>query len=263
MKIMVYLTKISIYQLFKGNKKEVYMKKYISFLLAFTIVFSCFSVYAQEIKPANVKVLLNEQELTFEQAPVIVNDRTLVPLRAIFESLGAEVEWDGETRTVTATRDNDIIKLTIDDLVAYKNDDSITLDAPPIIVEGHTMVPARFIAESFGLEVGWDGDSRIITIEKIDKTITPIEPVQSVDPYIEPVEENSVPTEAIANQVNINSATIEELKNIIHINDERAQEIISLRQNSEFNSVEDLTRVNGIGSARVKDILEQDIATVE
>lgn len=141
------------------------MKKYISFLLAITIIFSCFNVYAQEIKPANVKVLLNEQELTFEQEPVIVNDRTLVPLRAIFEALGAEVEWDGKTRTVTATRDHDIVKLTIDDLMAFKNEEAITLDAPPIIVEGHTMVPARFIAESFGLEVGWNGNSRIITIE--------------------------------------------------------------------------------------------------
>jgi len=102
----------------------------------------------QAVAPSSgtITVLLNGQPLSFDQPPVIVNDRTLVPLRAIFEALGMEVNWDGTTQTVTATKDGTFIILAIGSPAAVVNGYGRTLDQPPVLLGGRTMVPVRFIA---------------------------------------------------------------------------------------------------------------------
>lgn len=92
-----------------------------------------------------------------EQDPVIVNDRTLVPMRAIFEKMGAEVEWIDTTRTVNAKRGTTTISLTIDSTTAYKKGQPVKLDVAPTIMNGRTMVPLRFISEALGADVEWVG----------------------------------------------------------------------------------------------------------
>jgi len=111
-----------------------------------------------------ISVLVNNQAISFDQPPVIENDRTLVPLRAIFEALGAEVLWDGETSTVTATRGDITISLQIGSNQLYKNGEAITIDVPAQIINDRTMVPVRAIAESFNCRVGWDSDTKTVTI---------------------------------------------------------------------------------------------------
>lgn len=105
-----------------------------------------------------------------EQAPLIVNDRTLVPLRKIFEKMGAEVNWNGDTRTVTATKGETVISLTIDNPIAVKNEKQITLDVPPQIMSGRTLVPLRFVSEALGGRVTWEGDQRTVFIENLELT---------------------------------------------------------------------------------------------
>lgn len=84
------------------------------------------------------------------------NDRTLVPLRAVFEAMGAEVMWDETTETITAVRDNTTIELTLGDTTLYKNGEAaMTLDVPAKTVNDRTVVPVRAVAESFGAQVGW------------------------------------------------------------------------------------------------------------
>ena len=111
-----------------------------------------------------IKVLVNGAAVTFDQPPIIENGRTLVPLRAIFEALGATVEWEQSTQTVTAVKDDITIILKIGDVFLTKNGERITLDVPAKIVGGRTLVPARAVAESFGAEVGWDQATRTVTI---------------------------------------------------------------------------------------------------
>ncbi|MDL2248856.1 copper amine oxidase N-terminal domain-containing protein, partial [Tyzzerella sp. OttesenSCG-928-J15] len=116
-----------------------------------------------------IKVLVDGQAVVFDVAPSIIEGRTLVPLRAIAESLGAEVAWDGDLGKITLSTDEMVNTLYIDDVNAVKtdaegNETAITLDVPPMIIDGRTMVPARYIAESMGAEVGWDGDTQTITI---------------------------------------------------------------------------------------------------
>lgn len=110
-------------------------------------------------------VFYNGEKIKFDQIPVIENGRTLVPLRAIFEKIGATVEWDGNTQTVTASKSDTKISLTIDNPAASKNNETITLDVPAKIINGRTLVPVRFIADCFGVDVGWDGVMQKVTLE--------------------------------------------------------------------------------------------------
>ena|GEM_PF-6811561 len=87
----------------------------------------------------------------------VVNGRTLVPLRAIFEQLGAEVNWDGAAQTIHAIKGNTEIQLQVNSSIALKNNSQVTLDTAPQMISGKTMVPLRFIGESLGAEVIWDG----------------------------------------------------------------------------------------------------------
>ena len=88
----------------------------------------------------------------------------MVPLRAIFEALGASVEWDDSTKTVTSERGDTKVSLTIGEAEIIVNGEAKALDVPGQIVDSRTLVPVRAIAESFGCEVGWDDPTKTVTI---------------------------------------------------------------------------------------------------
>ncbi len=98
--------------------------------------------------------------------PVIVNERTLVPIRAVIEAMGGTVSWEQETQTATLNYGSDEIRLIIDSTTAYLNDEPNTLDVAPTVINERTMLPIRFIAESFGFDVDWDNNTRTVTIKK-------------------------------------------------------------------------------------------------
>ena len=113
---------------------------------------------------AEVIVTLDGAQVEFDVPPQIIDGRTMVPLRAIFEALGADVDWDPETHTVTATRDETIVIMQIGNNVITVSGNEITLDVPPMIVDGRTLVPVRAVAESFGIEIFWDPDTWTVYI---------------------------------------------------------------------------------------------------
>ncbi len=111
---------------------------------------------------APVTVQIDGQQLETDPAPVIVGNSTLIPLRPIFEALGAEVEWDQDTRTVTATRGDITVKLSIGSARASVNGVEVTLDVPAQIKEDTTFVPLRFVSQALGASVDWDASCRVI-----------------------------------------------------------------------------------------------------
>ena len=123
-----------------------------------------------------ISVVLDGQQLQFDVQPIIENGRTLVPMRKIFESLGATVDWDGTTKTVTSTRGTTTIKMTIGSKTMLVNGNKVTLDTPAKVIEKNgvwsTIVPVRAISESFGCQVGWDGKTRIVSIINDSKNYT-------------------------------------------------------------------------------------------
>ncbi|MDF9409398.1 MAG: hypothetical protein A4E52_00375 [Pelotomaculum sp. PtaB.Bin013] len=95
-------------------------------------------------------------EITFNQKPMVVNDRTFVPLRDLFEALGAEVQWDGATQTILASKGQNKVILQIDNKVAFFNGQPRQLEAAPFINGDKTFVPLRFASEALGEKVSYD-----------------------------------------------------------------------------------------------------------
>lgn len=122
------------------------------------------SGYVEKAAGQKITVMLNGNALAFDEPPYIENNTTRVPMRKIFETLGANVEYDAETKTVTAVKDDTVIKLVTGALTAEINGEKITLAAPVENKNGTTMVPLRFVSEALGAEVNWDGNSKTITI---------------------------------------------------------------------------------------------------
>ena len=109
-------------------------------------------------------VLLDGQQMSFLVPPIIENGRTLVPLRAIFEPLGATVQWDDPTQTIKATKGNVVITLKLGRATAYVDNQPVELSVPAKAIDGRTMVPLRFVGEALGAQVNWNGDTETITI---------------------------------------------------------------------------------------------------
>ena len=113
-----------------------------------------------------IGIIVNGTALEFEEGaePKIVDDRTMVPLRAIFEALNVQVNWDGNTKTVTATgRDRQVI-LTIGQKDITVNGTKTEIDVPAMIINDRTMVPVRAVAQSLGCTVDWNADTRTVVI---------------------------------------------------------------------------------------------------
>lgn len=116
---------------------------------------------------SGIHVLYNGTRISFHaygQNPELLESRTLVPLRSIFEAMGAGVEWDGATSTAIAKRDGIEVKIQIGANEMYKNGNTIPVDVPAMLLNDRTMVPVRVIAEAFGADVQWNGNGRTVII---------------------------------------------------------------------------------------------------
>ncbi|MCD8089408.1 MAG: hypothetical protein LUD81_02085, partial [Clostridiales bacterium] len=107
--------------------------------------------------------------------PVSVNERTLVPVRAVTEAIGGSAAWNNESREVILVYEDNEIILTIDSSTALLNGSEILLDVSPVIINGRTMLPVRFIAESFGYDVEWNRETSQIIISGNTSESEPIE----------------------------------------------------------------------------------------
>ncbi len=120
----------------------------------------CTAAYADE----PVTVLLDGGRIAFDAEPVIVGDRVMVPMRAIFERLGASVYWDEDERSVISELDGTEIYLRVDDDEMLVNDKPYELDEAPFISSDRVLVPLRAVSEAFGCYVGWDPDYYVAII---------------------------------------------------------------------------------------------------
>jgi hypothetical protein len=114
---------------------------------------------------SGVTVTLDGKLQSYDQPPVIRQGNMLAPLRAIFESMGANVSWDAATQTVTGRKGDTIVTLRIGDRKVMRNGQTLELEVPAQLINGFTMAPVRFIGEAFGGELQWDGKSRSVLIK--------------------------------------------------------------------------------------------------
>lgn len=123
----------------------------------------------KELKDLSIGIFVRGLNVDFEKydnvEPVVENNRTLIPLRAIIESLGADVKWTDETKTITITKDDKVITMQIDNVKATVDGEEVELEVAPTIRKNRTLVPIRFISETFDLNVAWDDESKTIVVE--------------------------------------------------------------------------------------------------
>jgi hypothetical protein len=168
------------------SMKKISCVLLVSIVLMSMSFLSTASVAQEGLK--TIEIIVDGKVLVTDIPPIIEDGRTLVPLRAIFESLDAEVGWDPIERKVTANKGETTIILYIGNKLASVNGLSVTLDVPPKIMNERTLVPLRFVSESFGADVGWDGVNRIVTVASKQATPDPIP-----DPTPDPTPELTLP----------------------------------------------------------------------
>ena len=124
-----------------------------------------------ELNANTIPVFVDGIQISFDQQPIIQDDRTLVPLRGVFEALGATVYWNNDTRSVTAYKDDTTIELAIGSSTMYVNGQPKYLDVAGQIINDRTMVPLRAISEAFGAIVYWDNDTRTVRVYSDESTV--------------------------------------------------------------------------------------------
>lgn len=132
--------------------------------VALAVVLTAAAISLPAAAQSVVRVFVDGTLVAFDQPPVIQGSRVLVPLRGVFEQMGATVEWRAVTRTVLAASGSTLVELQIGSRIARVNGQPVTLDVPAMIIGGRTLVPLRFISESLGASVEWNAATRTVII---------------------------------------------------------------------------------------------------
>lgn len=122
------------------------------------------TVATVSLKIGSPYTFANNKVTEIEAVPVIENGRTLVPVRAISEALGAMVSWDEASQTVTLTKNSNTVVMTIGSAAYTVNGEAKEMEAAPSITNGRTLIPLRAVSEALGKVVYWNGDKQIISV---------------------------------------------------------------------------------------------------
>lgn len=152
------------------------MKRTLVFVLSFCVIL----LFAKTVgaSETNTVILLkigspvmrvNDIDMPIDgqgTAPLAVNGRTLLPVRAIIEQMGGTVSWNDETKEVTLIYNNNVVQVAADREDAYINNTLLKLDVPPTVICGRTMLPIRFVCDAFNFDILWNANDQTIRIIK-------------------------------------------------------------------------------------------------
>ncbi len=138
---------------------RITLQKIVTLALGFGLLATSSPALARDIA-----VELDNRRLQFDQPPLMLEGRLMVPLRGIFEALQADVLYDAATRSIKATKGDTVVQLQLGSRTALINGQTSYLDVPANTIGGRTMVPLRFVSESLGAEVKWDGATQTVRL---------------------------------------------------------------------------------------------------
>lgn len=138
--------------------------KIISIITALLLLFSLSIPILSFAETSNISVYIDNKRVSFQANPYMENDRVMVPMRKIFEELGAAITWDDDTQSVSAVKGQTTAILAIGLNIMYINGEPNTLDNPPNLVYDTTFVPLRAISEALGCIVEWENDKNRVNI---------------------------------------------------------------------------------------------------
>ena len=149
------------------------LKRSVVLVVLLALVLSTFATVLPA-RAQTIRITLNGQTLATDVPPIIRDGRTLVPFRAIFEALGASVEWDPAANAVRGFNGPAFVLLQPDSRLAYSTGKAVNLDVPATIISGRTMVPLRFVSEAMGAQVEWIPATSTVAITHRPETPQPI-----------------------------------------------------------------------------------------
>jgi len=132
-----------------------------------------------------LKVTLDGKQMDFEVLPRVENNRVLVPLRAIFEAMGAKVEWNQATQTATATKDNITVVLPLNSTQPTVNGVIWNLEVPAKVVQQRTLAPLRFVGEALGGTATWDQANFTVVLQNPPPPEPVVQPLPAPVPQFE------------------------------------------------------------------------------
>lgn len=137
------------------------MKKLVGLFIVALMMFCVnITIFAND----TIYVAIDGNYVEFDVEPQIINGRTMVPIRAIFEKMGATVEWNSATNSAVCRKEDNVVVMTVNSMDMYINNQLTRMDVSPVIVGGRTLAPARYVAEAFGARVEWDGVNSTVRI---------------------------------------------------------------------------------------------------
>ncbi len=156
--------------------KKIWQRRY-AILLIYIFLIAIYSNHVMAMKlhydgkthnytAKPISLVVNGQTINTEMPSIILNDRTMVPVRGIFEELGATVRWSSRQKLVTVIYKDTRVKLTIDSTKAYVNNEERQLDVPAKLINDSTMIPAAFVARELGFKVNWNNTERTVSIRE-------------------------------------------------------------------------------------------------
>lgn len=148
------------------------MKRFTGIVLIAAMIFSMFGLCFEAFAENNIGVEINGEKQHYDCSPIMKNDRVLVPMRGIFEALGAKVDWEEETETVFAEKADVKVEIAIGNKIAKINGKDIELDQSAVLLESRTLVPIRFVSEALGAKVEWNESSNTVEITYGDNSDT-------------------------------------------------------------------------------------------
>ncbi len=159
------------------NKKQPHVFVMLTFAMLFTLImpFNAMADHTNDdiieisvqMQLGSNKAAINSETYILDQPPLVINGRSMVPLRFFTEALGAQITWNATDRSVQVENDDIQATLYINKRTATVNNTSVTLEAAPMIVSGRTLVPVKFISEVLGYQVDWVAESKTIIISGI------------------------------------------------------------------------------------------------
>lgn len=151
------------------------MKKFLSGVLSAALAFGALPAFAAEGDAAAPQILYNNTAVETPVSPQIVDDRVLVPFRSVLETMGATVEYDHETRDVSAVRGDRTISFNLNgDTIAIDDageTSTAQIEGSIVLSNDYTLIPLRSMSEALGMSVGWDNDYRTVVIVDTEKYI--------------------------------------------------------------------------------------------
>ncbi|MEC1720236.1 copper amine oxidase N-terminal domain-containing protein [Schinkia azotoformans] len=149
------------------------MKLISIIIMTVALLITCLFPHQNVYAATSINVKINGQTLYFDQPPINENGRVLVPMRTIFEVMGADVQWVTQTATVKATKGDLMINLPLNHKQATINGVKKGLDVPAKSVNGRTLVPLRFVSEALGCQVVWKSAKSLVSISYDGEIVIP------------------------------------------------------------------------------------------